>query len=104
MLRYQSVCLLFYTAGEEEMSLEPSDFNKITGVPAVIGMGSREKEEFASLILNRHLKENQPFGIPFQYEYDHSNMVPLWLNDHGDKRYTLTKASLVLLWSKYGKE
>lgn len=86
------------------MSLEPSDFNKITGVPAILGMRSKEKEEFAALVLNRHIKEGQSFEIPFQYDYDHSNMVPRWLNDHGNRRYTLTKDSLVLLWSKYGKE
>ncbi len=85
------------------MKLGPLDFNRVIGVPVRLGIGSKEKEEFLAHVLSRHSKENQPFETPLQYYHDHSNMVPKWLNDHGNYQYTLTEASLGLLFEAYGK-
>lgn len=86
------------------MKFTPKDFNAVTVCPIELGMGKLEKEEFACHALNRHIEVGQPFEVPFQYTYEHGDMVPEWLTDHGEKKYTLTKKSLALLWAKFGKE
>ncbi|MCK9351573.1 MAG: hypothetical protein WCT49_00670 [Candidatus Paceibacterota bacterium] len=86
------------------MKFQPKDFNQVTEAPIGLGMRKIENEEFAAYVLNRHIKADQEFDIPFSYKNDHSNMAPEFLNDHGERKYTLTRKSLALLWAKYGKE
>lgn len=83
--------------------MPPNQFNTVTELPLGLGMEKCEYEEFAVHMLNRHIEANQPFDIPFEYKYDHSEMVPEWLNDLGDRKYTLTKKSLGLLYGMFGK-
>jgi len=82
----------------------PSQFHQVTVEPIGLGMGKLVREEFAACVLHKHVVTDQPFDQPFQYAYDHSDMVPRWLNDHGGRKYTLTQASLELLFRMYGKK
>lgn len=67
-------------------------------------MGKKEYETFAAQVLNRHIDANQSFDEPFEYKYNHDEMVDHgWLLKHGTKKYSLTKKSLGLLWAMFGK-
>lgn len=88
----------------EKLTMTPDLFNKVEKLPIGLGMGKIEYEELACILLNRHIEQNLPFDQPTQCSYDHSTMVGAgWLEDHGDRKYTLTKKSLGLLWAKYSK-
>ena len=87
------------------ITMKPEDFNKVTNMFEFMDMAERsEYEEHLWWRLNKHIKLNQPFDQPIGNEYTHNDMVNKgYLKDHGNNDYTLTRKSLGLLWSVFGK-
>ena len=89
------------------ITMKPEDFNKVTDVTKFMDMASRfEYEEHLCWRLNKHIELNQPFDKPIPNEYTHEQMVNKgWIKQVGKDNtdYILTRKSLGLLWSVFGK-
>jgi hypothetical protein len=88
----------------KEIVFKPENFRPANNLTEFMDKcGKSEYESNLCWQLNKHIKNNIPFTTAIEHNYDQTNMVKAgYLNDLGDRWYTLTRKSLGLLWSVFG--